>query len=111
MCIKTYLAGGKCFLLRDFFVGHLYRGKSPYITYNAGIDSNQIYLINLFSPDNKIEEYEGNLKKRIGEARFKQAKQAFLNRYDDFEKFKEYFYSKVVKLTWEEFLEINNKFY
>ena len=112
MCIKTYLAGGKCFLLRDFFVGHLYRGKSPYITYNAGIDSNQIYLINLFSPNNEIKEkYENNLKKRIGDSRFKQAKQAFLNRYDDFEKFKEYFYTNVVKLTWEEFLEINNKFY
>ena len=111
MCIKTYLAGGCCYILRDFFVGHLYRGTAPYQTYTAGIDSNQIYLINLFSPKNKIEEYENNLKSRIGNNKFKQAKQAFLNRYDDFERFKNYFYTRVAKLGWEEFLKINDKFY
>ena len=109
MSIKTYLAGGKCFILRDFYVGHLYRKNSPYISYNAGIDSNQIYLINLFSPNPK--KLEDNLKNRIGDIRFKQAKQAFLNRYDEFDKFKNHFYKNVSKLSWDEFLEINNKFY
>lgn len=109
MSIKTYLAGGKCFILRDFYVGHLYRGKSPYISYSAGIDSNQIYLINLFSPN--PEKLEENLKERIGENRYKQAKQTFLNRYDEFEKFKNHFYKNVSKLSWDEFLEINDKFY
>lgn len=109
MSIKTYLAGGKCFILRDFYVGHLYRGKSPYILHSADIDSNQIYLINLFSPN--PEEIEKNLKERIGETRFKQAKQLFLDRYDEFEKFKNHFYKNVSKLCWDEFLEINNKFY
>lgn len=109
MSIKTYLAGGKCFILRDFYVGHLYRKNPPYMSYNAGIDSNQIFLINLFSPN--PEKLEENLKNRIGDHRFKQAKQTFLNRYDEFDKFKNHFYKNVSKLSWDEFLEINDKFY
>ena len=79
------------------------------MSYNAGIDSNQIFLINLFSPN--PEKLEENLKNRIGDHRFKQAKQTFLNRYDEFDKFKNHFYKNFSKLSWDEFLEINDKFY
>lgn len=111
MSIKTFLAGGKCYLLRNFYVGHLYRGRAPYNSYNSNLDSNHLYLINIFAPLNKIEEYESNLKKRLGENRYKQALGIFNKRRDEAYKFREHFWSSVATKTWEDFLEYNKKFY
>lgn len=110
MSIKTYLAGGECLILKDFYVGHLYRGKAPYKSWNSDIDSNHIYLINLFAPSHLIPKYIANLKSRLGDIRYRRANDTFYKRYQEFIEFKNHFYSKIAKIGWDDWIKINDKY-
>lgn len=109
MSIKTWLAGGEVLLIKNWGVGHLYRARGNYSVSTYQVDCNQIYLINLFSSDEDIPRYEEQLKNRIGEGAFKLAKELFLENYDSFLSFKEYFFNKAAKYDLNYFLEINDK--
>lgn len=109
MSIKTWLAGGQVLLIRNWGVGHLYRGRSNYSTPLNLVDSNQLYLIHFFSPEDKISEYEESLKKRIGETRFKNAKEEFMQRYNSMLSFKKHFFDNVAKYDMDYFFSINNQ--
>ena len=109
MSIKTYMAGGECLILRDFFVGHLYRGKAPYSTYNSDVDSNRLFLIYLFTPEDKVEIFENNLKRRLGDTKFYAAKKKLEQRWEEIEQAKKD-YEKIKKITWEDWYKINNKY-
>lgn len=109
MSIKTWLAGGEVLLVKNWGVGHLYRGRGNYTVSTAQVDHNQLYLIHLFSPDDKIPIYEENLKKRIGEVAFNKAKSLLTPHYNKLLKFKEYFFTKVAKHDLNYFLELNSK--
>lgn len=109
MSIKTWLAGGEVLLIKNWGVGHLYRGKGPYEVDLTKVDYNQLYLIHLFSTDEQIPIYEENLKKRIGIRNFEKAKSILGENYHKLLDFKQYFYSKVAKHDFNYFLEINNK--
>jgi hypothetical protein len=56
MSIKTWLAGGECLLLKNFYTGHLYRTKSPYYVSDNHVLTNQIFLAYLF--DYGLEQIE-----------------------------------------------------
>lgn len=109
--LKVWLSGGKVLLIKNWGVGHLYRGSSPYNVPLKHIDQNQIYIINLFSDTQEdIQRYEENLRKRIGDDRFKIAKETFQKNLPEFTKFKEYFNTCVKKHDLNWFLtNINNK--
>lgn len=108
--IKTWLSGGKVLMFKNWGVGHLYRGKSPYSIPLKHLDQNQIYLINLFSKNQEqIDKYEGNLKNRLGEKRFEKAKNIFNENYKSFKDFKDYFYGEVAKYDFDWFINNINK--
>lgn len=109
--IKTWLSGGKVLLMKNWGVGHLYRGTSPYTIPLKHLDQNQIYLINLFCLDQStINRYESNLKNRLGEKRFNEAKKVFESNRASFDEFKKYFYGEVAIHDLDWFLvKINNK--
>ena len=109
--LKVWLAGGKVLMFKDWGVGHLYRGVSPYSVPLDNLDQNQIYLINLFSMnDEDVFEREQSLMRRIGITRFNKAKELFNQQYQSFVSFKDYFYNKVAKHDLNWFIEnINNK--
>lgn len=48
--IKVWLEGGKCRLLKNIGVGHLYRKTMPYKTANSDVLYNSLYLAELFLP-------------------------------------------------------------
>lgn len=48
MSVKTWLTGGKCYLIKNFYVGHLYRTTAPYYVDNIHMKANQIFLSYLF---------------------------------------------------------------
>lgn len=103
MSIKTWLAGGKVLLIKDWGVGHLYRSSSPYKVPLKTLDQNHLYLINLFCKDKEdIERYENNLRKRIGDNRFDLAKIEFEKQRESLEDFKKHFYDEVAvhDLNW-----------
>lgn len=70
MALKTWLMGGKCYLVKDFVIGHFYRwgGLQPYKVEQDHVHHNQLYLIDWFGGDEENKErLRNNLKKRIGE--------------------------------------------
>lgn len=109
MSIKTWLSGGKCLIIKDWGVGHLYRSSSPFATDTSYVDRNQLYCIHLFCTDEDIAKYENNLKARIGELSFTRAKEMLMCDYDDLVKMKEYLHTKVFKYPFSYFEELNRK--
>ena len=111
MSIKTWLAGGEVLLIKDWGVGHLYRGRGNYPVSTVQVDRNQLYLIHLFSSDDKIPIYEENLKKRVGDKNFEAAKELLMKDYNELMEFKKHFFNNVAKYNLNHFIEINNKVY
>lgn len=109
MSIKTWLAGGEVLLIKDWGVGHLYRSGGNYHVDTACVDHNQLYLIHLFSPTDKIPVYEEHLKNRIGDEQFNRAKSMLMKDYSNLLNFKNYFFTKVAKHNFDYFLDINSK--
>jgi hypothetical protein len=55
MSLKTRLAGGKCYLIKDWLAGHIYADKRPH-PYNSTIVydwQNRIVMIQLTQPKEK----------------------------------------------------------
>jgi hypothetical protein len=57
MSIKTWLSGGRCLLIKNWGVGHLYRKKHPYPVSSVNTVYNALLLIALFSPESEREAY------------------------------------------------------
>lgn len=109
MSIKTWLAGGEVLLLKDWGVGHLYRSKFTYPVTCTQVDCNQLFLINMFSPEDKKSIYIENLKKRIGDNAFNMTQKLYNSHIDEFNRYIEEF-NKVKKYDIDYFLkEINDK--
>ena len=70
-----------------------------------------MYLIHLFSSDDKIPVYEEHLRKRIGDVAFNDAKAMLMQNYNKLVSFKKYFFTKVAKHDMSYFLELNAKVY
>lgn len=109
MSIKTWMAGGEVLLIKNWGVGHLYRSKSKYPVSPVQVDRNQLFLIHLFSPKEKIPIYEEHLKKRIGEKNFKAAKDMFMKDYWVVMNHRKMFFSTIAKYDLNHFIDINNK--
>lgn len=70
MSIKTWLSGGKCYLIKDFPIGHFYRSANlqPYSVSQDHVHHNQLYLIDWFgTSEEEKETLRNNLKQRIGD--------------------------------------------
>lgn len=76
MALKTWLSGGKCYLIRDFVIGHFYRwgGMQPYAVEQDHVHHNMLLLYDWFGKDEEHKEkLRQNLKNRIGEHFFNSA--------------------------------------
>lgn len=109
LSIKTWLSGNKCYVIRDFYAGHLYRDATPYHRNSAEMNSNYIYLNHLFYEGDKLKEKLDKLKKYLSEDGFNEANKIFNNRINEFNKFKLYFDNFVKVHPIEYFEEINLK--
>ena len=48
--LKVWLEGGRCLLVKDTVIGHIYRKKSPYRHYNASEAHNYLWISDLLLP-------------------------------------------------------------
>ena len=48
--LKVWLEGGKCLLLKDIVIGHIYRNSSPYKRYNEEELYNHLFIANMLFP-------------------------------------------------------------
>lgn len=108
MSIKTWLSGGKCILLRDVLVGHIYRSISTYKVDNHDVLSNQLYIMYLFDDEKTIGEYEKRMIDEYGQVAFDRVKSIFDKRKYDCIGFRKYFEENVAEHDLEYFKSINN---
>lgn len=94
MSMKTWLLGGKCYLLRKFGVGHLYRNKMPYNGYDfVDYKFNHALLAELFCDEDTKYFYEktfNNIKKTLGENEYNRLMKIFDDNKNDIEELKKY---------------------
>lgn len=57
MSLKTWLAGGKCLLINNVGVGHIYRKVFPYEVQGKDVKANQYFLATLFSSNEEQKQY------------------------------------------------------
>lgn len=107
MSIKTWLSGGKCLLIKDWGVGHLYRGKHPYPVQSKNGIYNYLFLIALFSSEEDQVEYFSNYAKRV-KGVFTQAYEMYREREADIKEHRKYLQSVFVH-DMDYFLKINEK--
>lgn len=101
MSIKTWLSGGECLLLKDFYSGHLYRHQAPYHMTKDHIVTNKIFLSYFFNYGiDQLKEYTDVLT-------YNRCLQMV-----DFEKINQLrldFISNVQKYPFEYFININDQ--
>jgi glycosyltransferase involved in cell wall biosynthesis len=62
--LKVWCEGGKCLLLKDWLVGHLYRKSAPYAISGRDMTYNEIFILRLFFTGINREERLLKLQKR-----------------------------------------------
>ena len=69
LSIKTYLAGGGCYLIPDLHVGHIYRDKAPYVMLNKNLYTNTLFMVYLFCHfDTELKElYLNKLREKMSD--------------------------------------------
>jgi glycosyltransferase involved in cell wall biosynthesis len=71
MSLKTRIFGGKCYVINDLYVGHIYRDVIPYTVLQSDVAFNEYLCIELFIPEYKKELYMKNLYNRLTEQSIK----------------------------------------
>lgn len=63
ICMKVWLEGGTCQLLKDVKLGHIYRNTPPYRTTNEYRIYNKLLIAKLLIPENKRKKIISQLKR------------------------------------------------
>lgn len=109
LSVKTWLSGGRCYSLKNFVTGHLYRNNPPTKINLGKYYANQILMNHFFTINPKdIAIFDQNLAQKIDNQTFSQAMQEFINKKAWLSEFKPYFYQKIAKVPFAEILELNN---
>lgn len=109
MCSKTWLAGGSCFVIKDWGVGHLYRDKNASYIDPSNVDANRMYLMHFFSTDQTlINAHKQMLLNRIGQKAYDEAVAVF-DKYqkDIVDEEREYFFNNIARYSVDTFLKFN----
>lgn len=109
MSIKTFLTGNYCYLIKDFYVGHLYRksGEQPFTITPTHVDANQLTVAFLFENFNDFNKILENLKNRTGPKLGNLAEEELKIRIPKLLKYKEYIKS-ISKKTIKDFFEFQS---
>jgi glycosyltransferase involved in cell wall biosynthesis len=70
--LKAWIQGGRCLLVKDWTVGHIYRGKFPYPVKNDYVLHNKIFIAELFFEGEAMETILSRLEKYYGATLFTQ---------------------------------------
>jgi glycosyltransferase involved in cell wall biosynthesis len=107
MSIKTWLSGGRCLLMKNWGVGHLYRKRHPYSVSSVDTVYNSLLLIALFDTDREKSEHFDNYANRYGEV-FDKAYSMYEKNQSEIAAHREYLESIFVR-SMRYFLDMNDK--
>lgn len=106
--LKVWLTGGKCKLLCDVFLGHVYRSYAPYKIDTVDLLYNKMLLVELLLPTNVKYRYFSALKKSNEEI-YNEAYSMLQLRRDWIENQRSYF-SRIQTRSFIDFLDFNYKY-
>ncbi len=104
---KVWMEGGKCLLVKDWVVGHVYRKETPYGNPINDFTYNRLYFAQLLLPFNIKQKAFEKIRSEDRE-RFENAYNILKENYKEIKKEKKYL-SKILQLPIEEFVESNNR--
>lgn len=107
MSIKTWMSGGKCIIIRDWGVGHLYRTSMPCPIPKVYAVYNQLVLSYFFLADDKYKDCLDEIKDRVGDGEFNKAMELFNKNKENINNLKNNFYKNSTH-SFDYFLDINN---
>ena len=106
MSLKTFLEGGKCILMNNVEIGHLYRQKHPYSVLGLNYSYNKTFIIKTVIPIGLQKEYlsflNGSSYKRDIMDKLKINKKKIQQDRN--------YYKSIFTVPFEEFIEFNKKF-
>lgn len=103
---KVWCAGGRCLLVKDWIVGHIYRNSFPYEISSVEMVYNRLFILELFYPYSVKRNLFLNLRKKY-ENIFEQAYDLLRINYHVIRKEKRYWRS-ISKQSIEDFVLENN---
>lgn len=106
--MKVWMEGGKCYLMRDLTIGHIYRKTPPYITPHTSRVYNKLLINELLVNEEKQKVYFSRLKSNN---QFPEAFRLLYNNRKYIQSLKEY-YSKIFTKDFSSFENFNrDKFF
>jgi glycosyltransferase involved in cell wall biosynthesis len=66
--LKVHASGGKCLMIKDIVIGHVYRSRTPYPLLNEDILHNQLFVLSLFFEGRTLQKMNDRLHDRYGDA-------------------------------------------
>lgn len=103
--LKVWLSGGKCLILKDITVGHLYRKEAPYLYMGIDFVFNKLWVALLTLPDSISLRILNNLKETLS-IQFNLALCSFYKNLSHFIVLKEY-YQKTLTNPFNDFYSFN----
>ncbi|MBS5528210.1 MAG: glycosyltransferase [Prevotella sp.] len=95
LSLKVWLTGGKCLLVKNITIGHIYRNFAPYATNSLWYYYNKMLIIELLLPNSVKYQYY-NILKLSNKELFNEAYNRLKTNYDWIEEQKKYFKSIII---------------
>ena len=105
---KIWMEGGKCLLIKDWVVGHIYRKKTPYGNPINDFTYNRLYFTQLLFPFPLKQKIFEKIRSESRE-RFEEAYAKLKENYRELKKEKDYL-AGILQLPVEEFVKRNKEF-
>lgn len=110
MSIKTWLLGGKCYVLNNWGVGHLYRDKHPYTVHHYLYQYNKLLMVELFIKDNELKKkIYGTYKEKLSPNEYGLLINELRKEKDWIQELKEYINERQI-ISLDQYLAINREY-
>lgn len=104
--LKVWLEGGRCVLLKDVVIGHIYRTAFPYTNNNAVCVYNCLFIASLLFPES-LREYAFRVAVTINTTIYQEALQILDNNKGHVEELKTYYHS-IFKRDFKDVMRMHN---
>ncbi|WP_454879765.1 glycosyltransferase [Sphingobacterium detergens] len=94
---KCWLSGGRCLLIKDIEIGHIYRKKFPYHVQTAAMLYNNIIILKLLFPQKYNIYLSSLMKKRVASSVYRHAHYKYLKNSEELGQLKGHYKNLFIK--------------
>ena len=103
--LKVWLEGGKCILIKNVEIGHIFRDQFPYEVRNTEQLFNKLLIAETLLPTEHRDQVY-NVLRRTGGISLRDAMELLLDQAEEIQELKSY-YQKITTQTFESFVQFN----